>query len=446
MLKAGFARTDITPPMGSSVQGYFEPRYADGVLDPLLATAVVFDDGEKRAVVMSLDIIGINQIFMETLRPAVAKAIGAEVEGVFICCTHTHLGPGVAAASQNPDQFPNVEYGKWLIKKLADTAFLASLDLAPATLSYTRGEVKDVAFVRRFRMKDGTVQTNPGYSNPNIDHALGTPDEQSQLLIIKREGKKEIGIVNFQVHPDVIGGCKISADFPKFVRDTYELNVENSLCMYINGAQGDTNHIDVRLNPSQNPKLTPAGGYTRSRYMGKKIAMSVLSNYELAKPIEGDKISYAQKSIFVRYNKGTPEEIPAALELAKLYHEKGSEGALPNVHGMLRTEMIAKATRIERMMSMPDEKELILSAVSVGDMVFAGFPGEPFTDVGRGIKSQSKFTLTIPACAANGYEGYYPVASAFNEGGYEALTARYVAGTAEKLIETSTEIVNALKD
>ena len=34
--------------------------------------------------------------------------------------------------------------------------------------------------------------------------------------------------------------------------------------------------------------------------------------------------------------------------------------------------------------------------------------------------------------------------SAYNEGGYEAKTARYVAGTAEKLIEASTEIVNAL--
>ena len=32
----------------------------------------------------------------------------------------------------------------------------------------------------------------------------------------------------------------------------------------------------------------------------------------------------------------------------------------------------------------------------------------------------------------------------FDEGGYEALTARYIAGTAEQLIEASTESVNAL--
>ena len=111
---------------------------------------------------------------------------------------------------------------------------------------------------------------------------------------------------------------------------------------------------------------------------------------------------------------------------------------------MRRVEMVAEACRIVNMMEKPDEKTLPLTALSVGDVVFAAFPGEPFTDVGRGIKENSKFTLTIPMCCANGYEGYYPMQRAFDEGGYEALTARYVAGTAEKLIEASTEIVNSL--
>ena len=441
MLKAGFARVDITPPLGVSVQGYFEPRYADGVLDPLLATAVAFDDGERRAVVMSVDLIGMNQIFQAKIRETIMKENDLPENAIFIACTHTHLGPGVASAAAVDGEFDNPEYGLWLIKRLSDLANLAVQDLAPATMKYTRGEVKGVSFIRRYRMKDGSVRTNPGWQNPDIDHALCTPDEESQLLIIKREGKPEIGIVNFQVHPDVIGGCALSADYPKFVRDTYELNVPNSLCMYLNGAQGDSNHIDVTLNP----ETECAGGYDRARYMGRKIAMSVISNYELAKDLPGDKVNFAKKIITVKHNKGTPEEIPAALELAKRYHELGSEGALPDVKGMLRTEMIAKATRIERMQALPDYKELPITALSVGDMVFAGFPGEPFTDVGRGIKANSKFTLTIPCCCANGYEGYYPMQSAFDEGGYEALTARYVAGTAEKLIETSTEIVNGLK-
>ena len=437
MLKAGFGRIDITPPFGVSVQGYFEKRYADGILDPLLATAVAFDDGQKRIVVISVDVIGFNQHLMDQIRPMVAKAIGTEKEAVFICCTHTHLGPGLTA----PDtEIVNEDYVyQMFMKKLCDVASLAVQDLAPAKLSYTRGQVKDVAFVRRFRMKDGTYRTNPGYQNPDIDCALGTPDENSSLLIIKRENAPEIGIVNFQVHPDVIGGCKLSADYPKFVRDTYEKLIDNSRCMYINGTQGDTNHCDVRLGEDK-----CRGGYDRSRYMGRKIAMSVIANYELAEPLDGDKVGYAQKSVFVKFNKGRPDQLEEAIRIAKIYEEQGAEAAAPHAKGMARTEIVAEATRIVRLMNYPDEKELYVTAVSVGDVVFAGFPGEPFTDIGRGIKENSKFTLTIPACCANGYEGYYPMQSAYNEGGYEAKTARYVAGTAEKLIEASTEIVNAL--
>ena len=72
-LKAGFARIDITPPLGTTLEGYFETRYADGILDPLCATAVAFDDGEKRAVVMSVDQIGLNKHFMKLIKDEIGK-------------------------------------------------------------------------------------------------------------------------------------------------------------------------------------------------------------------------------------------------------------------------------------------------------------------------------------------------------------------------------------
>ena len=49
-LKAGFARVDITPPLGIHIQGYFVERIADGVLDPLSANALALSAGGKTAV------------------------------------------------------------------------------------------------------------------------------------------------------------------------------------------------------------------------------------------------------------------------------------------------------------------------------------------------------------------------------------------------------------
>ena len=39
MLEAGYAETEITPPLGGSMPGYFHDRQATGILDPLMAKA-----------------------------------------------------------------------------------------------------------------------------------------------------------------------------------------------------------------------------------------------------------------------------------------------------------------------------------------------------------------------------------------------------------------------
>lgn len=437
MLQVGFSQIDITPPLGVKIAGYFEERIADCVHDPLYATAVVFDDGVSRAVVMSLDLLGIPQAFMGPLRTKIADAAGTVPAGVYLACTHTHTGPGVMDGN---GAFLNEEYAAWLSDRLRDAAVSAAEDRAPARLFQARGTAGDVAFCRRFRMKDGTVRTNPGFQNPDILHALGTADPEVSLLIIKREGKEEIGIVNFGVHPDVIGGCGITADYIRYVRDTYEAHVPNARCMFLNGAQGDLNHIDVRLDPERDAVYH----FPRAKYMGGKIARAAADAYNAATPIEGDRVSFGQKSVFVRYNKGTEEELMWAKPLVEVYETEGLDAATPEYEGMQKIEVTAKARRIVNLSSLPDEKELILSAVKVGGAVFAGIPGEPFCEVGRRLKRESGASLTIPTCCTNGYEGYYPTESAFSEGGYEVLTARYVAGTAERITDESLSLIESL--
>ena len=53
--KAGYAKTDITPPLGVFMPGYYKDRRAKEVLDPLEVVCVAFSDGNTKAVVMQLD-------------------------------------------------------------------------------------------------------------------------------------------------------------------------------------------------------------------------------------------------------------------------------------------------------------------------------------------------------------------------------------------------------
>ena len=57
-MKAGFSRLDITPPFGYNLVGYFHARPADGILTPLYVNAVVVDDGETKAALVTLDAEG----------------------------------------------------------------------------------------------------------------------------------------------------------------------------------------------------------------------------------------------------------------------------------------------------------------------------------------------------------------------------------------------------
>lgn len=81
-------------------------------------------------------------------------------------------------------------------------------------MGYGVGFAPNIAFIRRFRMKDGSVKTNPGVNNPDIVAPIGEVDERVNVLRFDREGADSLVLVNFGDHPDTIGGELVSADWP----------------------------------------------------------------------------------------------------------------------------------------------------------------------------------------------------------------------------------------
>jgi hypothetical protein len=93
----------------------------------------------------------------------------------------------------------------------------------------------------------------------------------------------------------------------------------------------------------------------------------------------------------------------------------------------------------------PDFFEMPVSAVSIGDsLAFAGVPGEPFTEIGRSVKSASPFAVTLFSCLTNGSCGYFPVKSAYAEGGYEARSSIFAPSVADDLIAGQLRLLNEI--
>ena len=154
-------------------------------------------------------------------------------------------------------------------------------------------------------------------------------------------------------------------------------------------------------------------------------------------------VRYAHSVLRVPSQMPTADQLPLAHKYNDL-HNAGRDDEIP-FEGMQLTTVVAEAARMVKLENGPDHFDLYLSSVSIGDVAFAGFPGEPFTDIGRGTKEGSPFKMTIPCCLVNGSEGYFPVESAYAEGGYEARSSSFAAGIAEALINGQVEQLRKLK-
>lgn len=444
VLKAGFARIDITPQLGTRIAGYYAVRIADGICDPLTASALVVDDGENRAAIVSLDLLYLPELNYQAAMEKICATTGIDRSAVILACTHTHTGP--VLFSTRHTEVANDLYNEMLACKISDVVSLAIQDLKPVTLKTGLSEAKGISFIRRYKMKDGKVQTNPGINNPNIDHPIGQNDESVQVVSLLQENGQEIILVNFQVHADVVGGTKFSADFPKYVRDTVEDALPNTKCIFYNGAEGDTNHVNVHP-PKTKRKINlmhagiGEGGVGHAKTMGRVIAGAVLGIYEKLEPCDDGKVFFVQDYAKIGANKGTDEEVQKAFEITE--QDRRGEYVTVNMEDVSRLSEAYRLVRMSKFAS--DHHELRVTAISFAGICFVAFPGEPFTEIGRQVKNASGFERCFICCCANGSNGYFPTKDAF-EGGYEARSSNFVAGVDEALINTANALVKKLCD
>ena len=443
-LQAGFSRVDVTPMLGIGMAGYYVPRLAEGVLDPLQINALALACGDTKVVFLSIDHCGIVKEVLNPMIDQVCHVTGLPREAVYIHSTHTHTGPFL---NYNPTEPLEIEYAQLVTRKFADAAKLAMEDLKPAKMGYGIGDAPNIAFVRRFRMRDGSVRTNPGVDNPDILHPIGDVDERVNVLRFDREGDSLV-LVNFGNHPDVVGGCKISADWPGFLRETVEKALDNTKCLFFNGAQGDVNHVNVHprggyLNDMFMDFDDVARGYKHARYMGRVVAGGVLQAFDKVKYVDVDSIRFAQKYIDVPANLPDPSELPEAKRINDL-HNAGRDAELP-YSGMMLTTVVARAARMMRLENGPDSFRMPLSAIAVGPVAMFGIPGEPFTGVGRALKEAEGYELVLPTCNTNAKEGYFPMLECYEEGGYEAGSSNFKSGVAELIIDAGLKLLEELK-
>ena len=446
----GYASVNINPELGTPLFGYYVPRFAKGFLDELTASCLALKSGGECILMISVDNCGLNRALVERASREIEAATGVKKTNIFLSSTHTHTAPYAQMGdSFAMDEAVILRYADFLVNRLRDVASLAIADILPARLGFSVVRAPErIAYVRRYRMKDGTTMTCPPINDPNIDHPIGTLDERVNVVRIDRDGGESIVLLNYGLHADTIGGELISADWIHWTKRTLSLALDGVKTMCFIGAQGDVGSTNIHPTESDmndteisfDDEMKSPG---MARFVGRALAGAVLEVYDKVQYIDIDKIKIVTRVIKTPANLPRKEDMPRAREY-KALHDAGRDDLIP-FEAMELTTVVAEAVRMCRMENGPEYYELPFSALGLGSVAFVGIPGEPFTEIGMKIKEIPGWDMICPTINTNGKEGYFPSTSAFLEGGYEARTSPYTASIAEDIISCCKEILSELR-
>ncbi|MBO4345426.1 MAG: neutral/alkaline non-lysosomal ceramidase N-terminal domain-containing protein [Victivallales bacterium] len=404
MFEFGFAKEDITPVRGVPLCGYFNPRPNKGMKDPLSVKAAAFRSNGETAVIVSYDLCFIVRSTIEKIKEA-AKAAGIDcIDRVLFSCTHTHTGPYTTMCfSDETDE----EYMKDVIAKSVNAIKKALASLAPAELYGTQTECTTLAYNRRYWMKDGSVLTNPGKLNPNIDRPAGAMDPSMPILAVKQDGFYRLIMTNIVNHTDTIGGDYVSADWPGRMESEIQFRLGYDIpVMTIIGCQGNINHFDVGTDADQT-------SYAEATRIGKGYAAVILQSLYKLNKIDFSGIKVAAEELEVPFRQVSDEDY----EAAKKVYEANKDAVMEDGRDFTSEDIAKKHPYVlkyfaERLMSCRDHRHTekrveMMMTIKFGDKIgIVSLPCEPFVEIGLGIKEASPFPFTFVAGLSMGEVGY----------------------------------------
>ncbi|MGV3761320.1 hypothetical protein [Parapedobacter sp.] len=441
--KAGASQVDITPPLGTVINGEFTCRYANHIADPLYAKAMIMQDDATTLLILVVDICVMQRDFLDEVKTKITAQTGIPIQNQLISSTHTHSAGSVADLLMG-----HVDWGyrKKLPALLVEAALKAQQRLVPAQIAYGWLDEPRHMVCRRYRMKEGyrpfnpvnggidAIKTNPFGNENDIVERTSQPDTELRYLAVKGVDGEWIGLLaNYSLH--YVGDCErgtISADyFGWFAKELTALlgGGPGFVGMMSNGTSGEVNIWDF-LEPDR----YPAANHEKSRLIGKELAEGVVASLAgliwEAQPLLGSRYD----EITVGLRKPTPAELETAKELL-------AQADYENIHFGQQGYQQVYAREQVLLAEYPDEKRVPVQAFRIGSGVIGALPGEFFTETGLAIKARRPDKRYFTICLANDYVGYVPPVHELELGGYECWRCRssHLAANSEEILKNSLE-------
>lgn len=433
----GFGMVEISPESGTPMGGFgnSDKKLSTSVLDPLATVVLAMSDGTDTFLLVALDVPGAYTDFVDPTVELIAQETGVPKENILFHSVHNHSAPDMGGIYRT-----NAQAAKFHEQYRQDTleaAKTALLDLSPATMLGGKTKTEQLAFVRHFLLNDGTYAGDNfgNWSSGVKDYALPVDDEVVAVKF-QREGKKDVVLVNFNIHPCFTAGnekYEISADCVGAVRDY--LAEKGMDCIYFTGAAGNQN--------GETKILSDVTNYDKDQW-GQKLGDYVL-NLEYT-DISGQDIKVARENYVGQVWKiNDPVKLAQAKEVYQLFNETDRDTATPLARQYGFASVYEAREIISHAENLPDTWDIPMATLSVGGWGIVIAPYEMFGTQGTYIKDNSVFPVTTILGYATPHVGYIPDVRAYEYGCYESQTSKFVSGTAEIVADKYLEMLKSIQ-
>lgn len=401
---AGVAQIDITPPVGADLTGYIaRSGPATGVHDPIYAKALVLDNGETQAALLTVDVLGLHHRFVTSVRTAIAALCAIPAANSMIACSHTHAGPATMLL-QGCGEIAE-SYLTALQQRLVEVTHQAWRQRRPARFGVGHGQVTAGVHNRR----------NPGAT---IDPDLGilrVEEETGQLLAV---------VLNYACHPTCLTGENrlVSAEYCGYATAAVE-QATGAITLFITGAIGD-------VGPVQR-------GWDVLEQIGGAVAAEALRLLPTIPVTAWNRLAPACQSLELPL-----QPLPTAEALNQAVAEIQQRLVDPELmqqpyQPQIQAAMLAWATTTLDKVTSGTAATTVsteLQTMRIGDLALVSAPGELFVELGLAIKQGADVEHLFLCGFGNDNIGYIPTPQAYPQGGYEVAEAykyyRYPAALA----------------
>jgi hypothetical protein len=402
--QAGFGKVVITPDQPMWMSGYASRTApAEGKETDLWARAVALRDADgHRAVLVTLDLVGIDRATSLKIREAIEAKHKLSKQGVALASSHTHCGPVVGTnlrsmyfldeeqsrrVADYTDQLP----GK--VMKAVDEAFA---NLAPAKITWANGRASFAVNRRENKEADVPALRAAGKLKGPVDHDV-------PVLAVREAGGALKGVVfGYACHATVLSDLKWCGDYPGFAVMELEQAHPGAVAMFFAGCGADQNPL-----PRRNVEL--------ARDYGKHLAAAV--GEVLAKPMNPLAPKFA----------GLYSEISLPLHAVPSRDQLVKESTDANKYVAARAKMLLK--KLEDEASLPAEYPYPVQTWRLGDeLTLITLGGEVVVDYSLRLKKELEPGKTWVMAYANDVMAYIPSLRVLKEGGYEGATSMVYYG------------------